>query len=88
MVTGLVWICNLNGKEFSFHEKIVKEQNIFIYFSKSYHSCKRRDNENTNELARQYFPKGIDFGDITPEQVIHVQKILNFRTKKNSQYDS
>ena len=75
-----------NGKEFSFHEQIAKELNIFIYFAKPYHSWERRANENTNGLIRQYFPKGTDFGDITPEQVMHVQNILNSRPRKRLGY--
>lgn len=75
-----------NGKEFSSHEKIAKELNISIYFAKPYHSWERGANENTNGLVRQYFPKGTDFGDITPEQVTHVQNILNSRPRKRLGY--
>ena len=75
-----------NGKEFSFHEKIADKLNIFIYFAKPYHSWERGANENTNGLIRQYFPKGIDFRDITPEQVMRVQNILNSRPRKRLGY--
>ncbi len=71
-----------NGKEFSFYEKVADKLNIFIYFAKPYHSWERGANENTNGLIRQYFPKGTDFGDITQEQVMHVQNILNSRPRK------
>src|SRR5574344_585785 len=75
-----------NGKEFSFHEKIAEKLNISIYFAKPYHSWERDANENTNGLIRQYFPKGTDFGDITQEQVIRVQNILNSRPRKRLGY--
>ena len=75
-----------NGKEFSFHEEIAKNLNIFIYFAKPYHSWERGANENTNGLIRQYFPKGKDFGDITQEQVMCVQNILNSRPRKRLEY--
>ena len=75
-----------NGKEFSFHEEIAKNLNIFIYFAKPYHSWERGANENTNGLIRQYFPKGTDFGDITQEQVMCVQDILNSRPRKRLGY--
>ena len=75
-----------NGKEFSFHEKIAEKLNISIYFAKPYHSWERGANENTNGLIRQYFPKGTDFGDITQEQVIRVQNILNSRPRKRLGY--
>ena len=60
--------------------------NIFIYFAKPYHSWERGANENTNGLIRQYFPKSTDFGDITHEQVMRVQNILNSRSRKRSGY--
>ena len=75
-----------NGKEFSFHEEIAKNLNIFIYFAKPYHSWEREANENTNGLIRQYFPKGTDFGDITQEQVMCVQNILNSKPRKRLEY--
>ena len=60
--------------------------NIFIYFAKPYHSWERDANENTNGLIRQYFPKSTDFGDITHEQVMRVQNILNSRPRKRLGY--
>jgi transposase, IS30 family len=75
-----------NGKEFSLHEEIAEKLNISVYFAKPYHSWERGANENTNGLIRQYFPKGMDFGGITPEQVMHVQNILNSRPRKRLGY--
>ena len=72
-----------NGKEFSSHEEIACKLNIFVYFAKPYHSWERGANENSNGLIRQYFPKGTDFRDITNEQVMRVQNILNSRPRKN-----
>ena len=59
---------------------------IFVYFAWSYHSWERGANENTNGLIRQYFPKGSDFSNITNEQVIKVQHILNNRPRKRLGY--
>ena len=75
-----------NGKEFSFHEEIARKLNIFAYFAKPYHSWERGANENSNGLIRQYFPKGTDFRDITNEQVMRVQNILNSRPRKRLGY--
>lgn len=77
-----------NGKEFSFHEEIASKLKVFVYFAKPYHSWERGANENINGLIRQYFPKGTDFRDITPEQVMHVQNILNARPRKRLGYMS
>lgn len=75
-----------NGKEFSFHEEIANDLDISIYFAKPYHSWERGANENTNGLIRQYFPKGTDLGEITHEQVMQVQNILNSRPRKRLGY--
>lgn len=75
-----------NGKEFSSHEEIARKLNIFVYFAKPYHSWERGANENSNGLIRQYFPKGTDFRDITNEQVMRVQNILNSRPRKRLGY--
>jgi hypothetical protein len=39
-------------------------------------------NENLNGLVRQYFPKEMDFGEITDERVTEVENILNNRPRK------
>jgi transposase, IS30 family len=36
--------------------------------------------------VRQYFPKGTEFTDITPERVLEVQEILNNRPRKRFGY--
>ena len=41
---------------------------------------------NSGGLIRQYFPKGTDFRDITNEQVMRVQNILNSRPRKRLGY--
>ena len=59
---------------------------VHVLIAKPYHSWERGANENTNGLIRQYFPKGTDFGDITPEPVMRVQNILNSRPRKRLGY--
>ncbi|MFO7942917.1 MAG: hypothetical protein R6U51_01210, partial [Anaerolineales bacterium] len=39
-------------------------------------------NENTNGLARQYFPKGSDFSKITDEDTQFAENRLNTRPRK------
>lgn len=75
-----------NGKEFSFHEEIARKLDIFIFFAKPYHSWEKGANENSNGLIRQYFPKGTNFRDITHEQVMRVQNILNSIPRKRLGY--
>ncbi|WP_370872754.1 IS30 family transposase [Methylicorpusculum sp.] len=53
--------------------------NAPVYFAHPYSSWVRGLNENTNELIRQYFPKGSSFDDITDEEVENVMHRLNHR---------
>jgi IS30 family transposase len=71
-----------NGKEFSGHEKIVKDLGGAFFCAKPYHSWERGLNEHTNGLVRQYFPKGTDFTKLTQDEVDVVEKKLNNRPRK------
>lgn len=71
-----------NGKEFSGHEKIVKDLGGAFYFAKPYHSWERGLNEHTNGLVRQYFPKGTEFTKLTQDEVDAVETKLNNRPRK------
>lgn len=82
----ITYFMNFATKLYSFHEEIARKLNIFVYFAKPYHSWERGANENSNGLIRQYFPKGTDFRDITNEQVMRVQNILNSRPRKRLGY--
>ena len=71
-----------NGKGFAEHKRIAENLGIDVYFAHPYHSWERGANENLNGLVRQYFPKGTDFSQISQDDVIRVQNILNNRPRK------
>ena len=75
-----------NGKEFAFHKKIASNLNILFYFARPYHSWERGSNENLNGLIRQYFRKGMDFSELTDEQIQKVENKLNNRPRKRFGY--
>jgi IS30 family transposase len=75
-----------NGKEFAHHKLIGELLGASAYFAHPYHSWERGLNENTNGLIRQYFPKGMDFGTLTPEAVREIQDKLNSRPRKCIDY--
>ena len=75
-----------NGKEFARHKEIAKGLDIQFFFAKPYHSWERGANENTNGLARQYIPKGMDFDELTEEYVAEVEWKLNHRPRKSLGY--
>jgi IS30 family transposase len=71
-----------NGKEFAKHEKIAKFLNIKVYFTDPYSWWQKETVENTNNLIRQYLPKGTDFETVTDEKRLNYQYILNKRPRK------
>ena len=48
----------------------------------------RGQNENTNGLLRQYFPKGSDFRKLTEDEVQAAVAELNHRPRKKYQFKS
>ena len=44
------------------------------------------ENENTNDLIRQYFPKKMDFSTPTQKDVNRVEYLLNTRPRKTLNY--
>jgi IS30 family transposase len=75
-----------NGKEFAQHQKVSQILEIDYYFAKPYHSWERGSNENMNGLIRQYFPKGMNFENITDIQVQNAEDKLNNRPRKRFGY--
>ncbi|MFT7594393.1 MAG: IS30 family transposase [Paracoccaceae bacterium] len=48
----------------------------------------RGSNENTNQLLRQYFPKGIDISGFSQAKLSAVARQLNERPRKTLQYQT
>jgi IS30 family transposase len=72
-----------NGREFAGHETIAARLQAAVYFAHPYASWERGLNENTNGLARQYFPKSSDFTKISPRSIDDVMHRLNHRPRKS-----
>ena len=75
-----------NGKEFAKHIDIATRLECDTYFAKPYHSWERGQNEKANGLLRQYFPKGMEFVDITRKEVLDAVHKLNSRPRKCLDY--
>ena len=71
-----------NGKEFAYHKDVATKIDCDTYFAKPYHSWERGQNENSNGLLRQYFPKSMGLLDVTTQQVIDAVHKLNRRLRK------
>ena len=71
-----------NGKEFSKPREVSDFLQSEFYFAKPYHSWERGLNEHTNGLVRQYFPQSKRFDEISVEDVMEVEILLNNRPRK------
>jgi len=70
------------GQEMAQHKLFTKETNIAVYFAHPHSPWERGINENTNDLIRQFFPKGTDFNAVSLSQIKEVQDLLNDRPRK------
>jgi len=71
-----------NGREFARFHDIEKDTGLTVYFADPYSAWQRGTNENTNGLLRRYFPKGMDFKDVTEKSLADAVKKLNHRPRK------
>lgn len=77
-----------NGLEFAEHGFVNDLLSCKSYFCKPYSSWEKGGVENYNGLVRQYFPKGYDFRNITPERLLEVENEINDRPRKTLEYAS
>ena len=74
------------GREMLNHAQIAESTGLDIYFCDPHSPWQRGSNENTNGLARQYFPKGSDLSHFGPDYLDHVAHKLNNRPRKTLSY--
>ena len=71
-----------NGLEFAQHERVSRALGAAGYFCNPYSSWEKGGVENFNGLVRQYFPKGCDMREATPQKLKEVGDELNNRPRK------
>ena len=71
-----------NGQEMAEHKLFTKNTHIQVYFAHPHSPWERGTNENTNDLIRQFFPKGINFDKVSLRQINRAQNMLNDRPRK------
>lgn len=74
------------GSEMSEHKLFTEKTKIQVYFADPYSPWQRGTNENTNGLIRQYFPKGIDFTEVSNSTIREVERRLNSRPRKKLEF--
>ena len=75
-----------NGTEFALHDQMENELEATVYFAHPYSPWERGLNENTNGLIRKFYPKGTDFSEVTKEELLRVQNLINERPRKSLNY--
>jgi IS30 family transposase len=71
-----------NGQEMAEHKLFTKNTRIQVYFAHPHSPWERGTSENTNDILRQFFPKGINFNRVSRNQINHVQNLVNDRPRK------
>ena len=70
-----------NGTEFARCHLLEIHLGTPLYFADAGCPYQRGTNENTNGLVRQFFPKGIDFREVSHVEVREVENLLNNRPR-------
>ena len=70
------------GCEMAAHRSFTEATGVKACFCDPHSPWQRGTNENTNGLLRQHFPKGTDFTEVTDEEVLLAQDLLNGRPRK------
>lgn len=75
-----------NGTENTAPEAIERRTGVTVYYATPYHSWERGTNENTNGLLRYFFPKKMDFSQLTQTDIDEAVRLLNTRPRKRLGY--
>lgn len=70
------------GREMAQHKLFTKDTKMKVYFAHPRSPWERGTNENTNGLIRQFFPKGVNFRQVSRVEIKRVQHLLNGRPRK------
>lgn len=71
-----------HGQEMAEHKLFTKNTRIKVYFAHPHSPWERGTNENTNDLVRQFFPKGTNFSKVSLKKINRAQDMLNDRPRK------
>ena len=70
------------GKELALHQQLAEQIGTKVFFCDAHSPWQRGSNENMNGLLRDYFPKGRDLRQVTPDELARVAEEINARPRK------
>ena len=74
-------------KELSDHARFTIESGVKVFFADPRSPWQRGTNENTNDLLRQYFPKGTDLSRWSAQEIHAVANALNTRPPQSTRLE-
>ena len=74
------------GYEMAAHKRFTLATDIKVYFCDPQNPWQRGTNKNTNDLGRQYFPKGVDISGYSQTRLNAVARKLNERPRKTLEF--
>jgi IS30 family transposase len=77
-----------NGTENAQHIRVNRVLGMCSFFCEPYQSWQKGTVENSVGLVRRYFPKAMDFSQVTMAQVQRVERLLNNRPRKCLNYET
>lgn len=83
-----------NGSEFAYCAELEtsvfgkKRKRTKVYYCHPYSSYERGSNENANKLVRRHIPKGINFDDMSPKDILNIEKWINHYPRRLLGYHS
>ena len=76
------------GMELANHKQVSVDTGLEVYFADPRSPWQRGNNENTNGLLRQYFPKGTSLKGFSQDELDEVARKLNTRPRKTLDYNT
>ncbi|MBK0418925.1 IS30 family transposase [Leucobacter sp. CSA1] len=70
------------GQEMAQHHRFTIATGCEMYFCDPHSPWQRGSNENLNGLIRDFYPKGTNFNQVTGEEIVLLQDLLNDRPRK------
>lgn len=77
-----------NGSEFAEYQLLESTLDMQVFFTDPHSPWQRGTDENTNGLARQFFPKGTNFNQVSRYKVARAENLLNDRPRKRLNYQT